>query len=111
MATDEELEAAFGVPRPPPRQHEITEDDWRVLMDGLEPINRVDRRVHRLCSLVVMAVGAGAAWAAGDLAMSHFGKGWAAAAIGFAAFLVVGVIGQRELDRDEQFAAWFRRRR
>ena len=106
MATDEELEAALGVPRAVPRQHQLTDDDWRGLMHTLD---RIDRRVGRLCSLVVLATAGGAAWAASELALSHFGKGWGAAIAAVAAFLVVGMIGQRELDEDD-VPAWLRGR-
>jgi hypothetical protein len=37
MATDEELEAAFGVPHQPPREHRVTEDDWHGLMLTARP--------------------------------------------------------------------------
>ncbi|HEX3536435.1 MAG TPA: hypothetical protein VHU15_06680 [Stellaceae bacterium] len=106
MATDEELERAFGVPRPPSREHHITEDEWRGLMHALD---RIDRRVGRLCNWSVTAIALAAAWGAGDFAMSHIDKGWGAAAIAFAAFLVVGMLGQRDLDRDA-LPAWLRRR-
>jgi hypothetical protein len=107
MATDEELEAAFGAPRPPPRQHQLTEDEWRELVHTM---NRIDRRVRRLSNWSVTATALAAAWAAGDMAMSHIGKGWEAAGIAFAVFLVVSVLGQRDLERDD-LPAWLRRRR
>jgi hypothetical protein len=107
MATDEELQDAFGVPRPPPRHHQITEDEWRELTHAL---NRIDRRVHRLSNWSLTAIAIAAGWAAGDVAVSHIGKGWGAMAIGFAAFLIVGVLGQRDLERDD-LPAWLRTRR
>lgn len=106
MATDEELQAALGVARAPLHQHQLTDDDWRGLMHTLD---RIDRRVGRFCSLVVLGAAGGAAWAAGDLALSHLGKGWGAAVAAVAAFLVVGMIGQRELDEDD-VPAWLRDR-
>jgi len=106
MATDEELERALGVPRPPPRPHQITEDEWREVMHAL---NRIDRRVLRLSNWSLTAIAAVLGWGAGDLAMSYIGEGWGSAAIGFAVFLVAGIIGQRDLDRDD-LPAWLRRR-
>jgi hypothetical protein len=107
MATDEELESVFGEPRPAPRQHQITEDEWRELMHTM---NRIDRRTRRLCNWSLTAIALAAGWAAGDMAMSHIGKGWGAAAIAFAVFLVVGVLGQRDLEQDD-LPSWLRRRR
>src|SRR5436190_10534225 len=98
MATDEELESAFGEPRPAPRQHQITEDEWRELMRA---VNRIDRRAYRLAWLATTAIALAVGLGAGDMAMSHIGQAWGAAAIGFAAFLVVVMFGQRDLERDD----------
>jgi hypothetical protein len=106
MATDDELEAAFGVPRSPPRHHQLTEDEWRELMHAM---NRVDRRVRRLSNWSVTAIAIAAGWAAGDIAVSHIGKGWGSLGVAVAVFLVVGMFGQRDLERDD-LPGWLRRR-
>lgn len=95
MATDEELEAAFGMPRPT-RLHQITEDEWCELTRA---IRRVDRRVGRFGHLIVTATALFAAWFAYGAAIKHTGEGWAFA-VAVVAFLIVGVIGQRDLERD-----------
>ena len=67
MATDEELELAFGEPRPVPRQKQVTEDEWRGLLHLLD---RIDRRVSRLSHWSVTAISVAAGWFAADLAKS-----------------------------------------
>ena len=106
MATDEELESAFGEPRPAPRQHQITEDEWRELTQA---VNRIDRRVYRLCNWSLTAIAIAAAVGADDMAAAHIGKGWGAGAIALATFLVVAMFGQRDLERDD-LPAGLRRR-
>jgi hypothetical protein len=106
MATDEELEASLGTPRAPPSQHQVTDDEWRRLMHTLD---RIDRRVGRQSHLSITVIAIAAAWAAGDAAISHIGKGWGALAVGFAVFIVVGTIGMRELENDD-IPAWLRGR-
>jgi hypothetical protein len=105
MATDDELEAALDVPPSTLRHHQLTEDEWRELMHAM---NRVDRRVRRLSNWFVTAIAIAAGWAAGDIAVSHIGKGWGSLGVGIAVFLVIGVLGQRDLERDD-LPAWLRR--
>jgi hypothetical protein len=107
LATDEELEAVFGEPRPPPRLKEITEDEWRHLMHVLD---RVDRRIGRLSHWSVTVIAGGAAWIAADIMRSDGRGAWATGIVAVAVFLVLGILGQRDLDQDD-LPAWSRGRR
>jgi hypothetical protein len=98
MATDEELEAAFGSPRAPPRQHQITEDEWRHLMHVLD---RVDRRVGRFSHLCVTVVSFALAWFVWHGVKSEGWAEWVAAIAAFVAFCAAGIIGNRDLDEDD----------
>jgi hypothetical protein len=107
MATDEELELGLGTPRAPPRQHQITEDEWRHLMHVLD---RLDRRVGRFSLLCVQALAFAVAWLVWDVVKSEGWGQWAAAIAAIVAFFVGGMICMRELEEDD-IPAWLRVRR
>lgn len=106
MATDEELERAFGEPRPPPRLKQITEDEWRDLVHSLD---RIDRRVGRISHWSISIISAGAAYIAVNVMESDGWSTWATGIVAVVVFLVSATLGQRDFDQDD-LPAWLRGR-
>jgi hypothetical protein len=106
MASDEELERAFGEPRPQPRLKQITEDEWRGLVHS---VDRIDRRVGRISNWSITIISAGASYIAVKVMELDGWGNWATGIVAVVVFLGFGTLGQRDFDQDD-VPAWLRGR-
>jgi hypothetical protein len=72
----------------------------------MHTLRRIDHRLGMLCRWAIMALAAVVGWCAADLVRPGLG-GWAALAAFFLVFIVIGAIGERDIDFD--LMVWRRR--
>jgi len=65
----------------------------------MHTLRRIDHRLGLLCRWAVMALAVTVGWYVADSVKPSFG-GWAALATFFLVFIVIGAIGERDIDFD-----------